>query len=107
MYYPPQQQQQAYQQQPEPTGPRPSAGVLVGVSLWRAVIVASAIVGFSAALARSSADAALPALSQQASLLAAIVYTGLLLYPLFVGGRRHEPKSPWWRGVMVVLLLLV
>ncbi|GAB3879408.1 hypothetical protein GCM10029964_031700 [Kibdelosporangium lantanae] len=106
MYYPPQQQQQAYQQ-PQPTGPRPSAGVLVGVSLWRAAIVASAIVGFSAALARSSADAALPALSQQASLLAAIVYTGLLLYPLFVGGRRHEPKSPWWRGVMVVLLLLV
>src|SRR5262249_36824669 len=71
MYYPPQQQpQQAYQQQPAPEGPRVTPGALVGVSLWRAAIVASAFIGFGAALSRSSVAGALPALSQQASLLA-------------------------------------
>ncbi|EHR62831.1 hypothetical protein [Saccharomonospora cyanea] len=32
---------------------------------------------------------------------------GLLLYPAFTGGRRHEPNSPWLRGATAVLLLLV
>jgi hypothetical protein len=107
MYY---QQQQPFQQpypQVTPAGPKLSPGVLVGVSLWRLVIVACAFIGFGAALSRSSFASAMPALSQQASLLAGVVYVGLLLYPAFTGGRRHEPKSPWWRGSMVILLILV
>jgi hypothetical protein len=106
MYYSPQQQQQAYQQ-PVPAGPRVSPGVLFGVSLWRLVIVASAFIGFGAAMSKSKSGSALTALSQQGSLLVGVVYVGLLLYPLFVAGRRHEPRSPWWRGAMVILMLLV
>ncbi|TCO49818.1 hypothetical protein [Actinocrispum wychmicini] len=99
-------QQQPYQQV-QPAGPRVAPGVLVGVSVWRLLIVISACVGFFSAMSRGKASNLLPALSQQASLLVGIVYLGLLLYPVFTGGRRHEPKSPWWRGSMVILLILV
>lgn len=102
MYY----QQQPYQQF-QPTEPRVTPGVLVGVSVWRLLIVTSALVGFLSAMSRGKAANLLPALSQQASLFVAIVYVGLLLYPLFTAGRRHEPVSPWWRGSMVILLILV
>jgi hypothetical protein len=81
-----------------------SPAVLVGVSLWRVVIIGCALYGFSDATGWS---ANFEGLSQQASLVTAIVYTGLLLYPAFAGGRRHEPKSPWLRGATTVLLLLV
>ncbi|GAA0607251.1 hypothetical protein GCM10010174_25510 [Kutzneria viridogrisea] len=117
-YQPPQypqqpyQQPQYYQQYPQPPflpqpPPQPGVppGVLVGVSLWRLVIVACAFTGFGAAVSVLSKP--MLALSQQASLVVGIVYTGLLCYPLFTGGRRHEPVSPWWRGAMTVLALLV
>jgi hypothetical protein len=103
--------QQAYQQQPYwPQQPPPqeskvSPGVLVGVSVWRAVIVACSFIGFGSAVAQFNDP--WPGLSQQASLLNGIVYLGLLAYPLFTGGRRHEPASPWLRGAMAVLLVLV
>ncbi|MFC4852647.1 hypothetical protein [Actinophytocola glycyrrhizae] len=84
--------------------PRVSAAVLTGVSLWRLAIVACALYGFSDATGWS---ANFEGLSQQASLVTAIVYTGLLLYPVFTGGTRHEPASPWLRGATTVLLLLV
>jgi hypothetical protein len=106
--YPPQQYgQQPYPQQQwqQPREPRISSGVLVGVSLWRLLIVACAFIGFGSAV--SLLHKPMVALSQQASLVVGVVYAGLLLYPLFTGGRRHEPKSPWWRGAMVVLLVLV
>ena len=101
-------------QQPYPPPPgwqgapaKVPSGVLVGVSLWRLVIVIFAITGFSLAMGDSAGSDALAALSQQASLLTAICYTILLLYPAFTGGRRHEPNSPWLRGALVVLLSLV
>jgi hypothetical protein len=102
-------QQQQFQPYPYPqvTAPKVDSEILVGVSIWRLVIVASAFIGFFAAMSRGKAANLLPALSQQASLLVGIVYTGLLLYPLFTAGRRHEPRSPWWRGAMVILLVLV
>jgi len=84
--------------------PRVNPAVLVGVSLWRLAIVGCALYGFSDATGWS---ANFEGLSQQASLTTAIVYTGLLLYPAFTGGRRHEPRSPWLRGATAVLLLLV
>lgn len=83
---------------------RPSRGVLLGVSIWRLVIVGSALYGFSDATGWTEN---LEGLSQQASLLTGAVYTGLLLYPAFTGGLRHEPRSPWLRGATAVLLLLV
>ncbi|GAB3444076.1 Pr6Pr family membrane protein [Actinophytocola sediminis] len=95
--YPP---QQYPPQPPPPVNP----AVLVGVSLWRLVIIGSALYGFSEATGWTEN---LDALSQQASLFTGVVYIGLLLYPAFTGGRRHEPVSPWLRGATTVLLLLV
>jgi outer membrane protein assembly factor BamB len=83
---------------------RVSPAVLAGVGLWRLVIVGSALYGFSDATGWTQN---LEGLSQQASLLTAAVYVGLLLYPAFTGGTRHEPRSPWLRGATAVLLLLV
>jgi hypothetical protein len=83
----------------------PRTGVLVGVSVWRVVIAAFGFVGFGAAMATGNDP--WPGLSQQASLLTGVVYLGLALFPVFVGGRSHEPRSPWLRGAMTVLLLLV
>jgi hypothetical protein len=89
-----------------PPYPRPPVGpaVLAGVSLWRLAIVACALYGFTDA---TDWSANFEGLSQQAGLATAIVYTGLLLYPVFTGGTRHEPASPWLRGATTVLLLLV
>lgn len=84
-----------------------SPGVLIGVSLWRLLIVAFAFIGFGAMVGEYGWESAAPGLSQQASLLVGVVYTGLLCYPLFTGGKAHEPHSPWLRGAMTVLLLLV
>ncbi|RSD09204.1 hypothetical protein [Amycolatopsis eburnea] len=84
--------------------PKVHPGVLAGVSLWRVAIVAAALYGFGDATGWS---ANFEGLSQQASLATAVVYFGLLLYPLATGGARHEPKSPWLRGATTVLLLLV
>lgn len=84
-----------------------AGGILVGVSLWRLVIVASAFIGFGAAVAEFGLGGAMPGLSQQASLLTGVVYLGLVAYPVFTSGRRHEPCSPWVRGAVAVLLLLV
>jgi hypothetical protein len=94
---------------PGPGGPggRVSPGVLFGVSVWRLVIVVFAIIGFGLAVSASTGSGALAALSQQASLVTAIGYLFLLMYPAFTGGRRHEPESPWLRGSLVVLLGLV
>lgn len=90
-------------QHPSSTPPVPIR-VLAGVSVWRLIIVVSALYGFTDATGWSQN---LEGLSQQASLLTGVVYTGLLLYPAFTRGVRHEPCSPWLRGATAVLLLLV
>ncbi|WP_176879705.1 hypothetical protein [Prauserella marina] len=77
------------------------------MSLWRLLIVAFAFIGFGSIVGEHGWESAGPGLSQQASLLVGVVYTGLLCYPLFTGGKAHEPRSPWLRGAMTVLLLLV
>lgn len=97
--YPPRQQYQPV--------PKVPAATLAGVSLWRLAIVACAFVGFGSIVAQVGLGSAMPGLSQQASLLTGIVYLGLLVYPLATRGTRHEPGTPWWRGALAVLLLLV
>lgn len=82
--------------------------VIIGVTLWRLVIVGFALIGLFAAVEESGDGArSLEALSQSASLLAAIVYGGLLLFPWVTGMRWHEPRTGWWRGATAVTLLLV
>jgi hypothetical protein len=85
--------------------PRVGAGMLVGVTAWRLAVAACAFIGLGGAVSAMSDP--WPALSQQASLFAGVVYVGLALYPLVTGGRSHEPRSPWLRGATAVLLLLV
>lgn len=93
---------------PVPPRAGPAPAVLAGVSLWRLLIVASALTGFLLAVGGSGSFAgAFAGLSQQASLLTAVVYLGLLCYPVLAGLRRHEPRSPWLRGAVAVLLSLV
>jgi len=96
-----------YQEWPKRAGRRVAPGVLFGVTVWRLLIVVFAIVGFSLAMRDATGSDALAALSQQASLLAALSYGFLLLFPVFTGGRRHEPDTPWLRGALTVLLSLV
>ncbi|MBC6456626.1 hypothetical protein [Actinomadura sp. HBU206391] len=79
--------------------------MLILLSLWRLLIVAFALVGISTVPGGGFGQ--LQYLSQFASLVAAIVYVALLVYPLFTRGRRHEPRTPWLRGATTVLLALV
>lgn len=85
--------------------PKVSAGVLLGVTAWRLLVIAFALIGFFAALEELGNP--WPGLSLQASLFTAVVYFVLLLWPLFTLGRSHEPSSSWLRGATTVLLLLV
>ncbi|TCP46314.1 hypothetical protein EV191_114111 [Tamaricihabitans halophyticus] len=87
--------------------PTVSVPVLLGVSAWRLLIVVFALIGFGTAVNKFGFDGAMPGLSQQASLFTALVYFGLMCYPLFTVGRRHEPVTPWWRGATLVVLVLV
>jgi cytochrome bd-type quinol oxidase subunit 2 len=96
-----------YQEWPDRVRRRVASGVLFGVTVWRLLIVVFAIIGFSLAMRDATGSDALAALSQQASLLVAICYGFLLLFPVFTGGRRHEPDTPWLRGALTVLLSLV
>jgi hypothetical protein len=73
-----------------------------GVLLGRLLVVACAFLGLGLALSRLNDP--WPALSQQASLVAGVVYAGLVVFQLGTG---REPRTPWWRGSMVVLLMLV
>lgn len=102
------QSQHAYGQGPyPPPPPRADPALITGVSVWRLVIVVCAFTGFGAAVSDFDFENAIPGLSQQASLLTGVCYLGLLCYPMFTGGQRHEPPSPWLRGALAVLLLLV
>jgi hypothetical protein len=73
-----------------------------GVLAWWLLVAASGLLGFGLAAARLANP--LTALSQQASLLTGVVYVGLVVSALVTG---RESRSPWWRGAMVILLMLV
>lgn len=98
-------QAQPFSPQPAPPVTRIRPGVLLGVTLWRLLIVAFALIGVIAAVQQDGNP--WPGLSLQASLFTAIVYGVLMLWPLFTLGRSHEPPSAWIRGGTAVLLLLV
>ncbi|MEV4312147.1 hypothetical protein [Actinocrispum sp. NPDC049592] len=70
--------------------------------MWRLVILASALTGFGLAVSRLHDP--LTALSQQASLLTGVVYAVLLVHGLVTG---REPRAWWWRGTLVIMLMLV
>lgn len=70
------------------------------LSAWRLLVATCGFVGFGFAVATFHDP--WPALSQQASLLAGVVYLGLA-----IAGRRAERVGTWLRGATTVLLLLV
>jgi hypothetical protein len=93
--------------------PRPST--LIAVTVWRLVIVGCALYGLFQVTQWWSQPPwdsywgwlPLGELSQLASLIAAVCYLGLAAYPLFVSGRRHEPRRSWLRGALTVQMWLV
>jgi hypothetical protein len=86
--------------------------VLVGVTLWRALIVTFALIGFTSVpngggFGGTAQINNIAYLTQQGSFLTALIYFGLVSYPIFTGGRRHEPNAPWLRGALAVVMTLI
>jgi hypothetical protein len=86
--------------------------VLIGVSLWRALIVTFALIGFTSVpngggFGGTAHIDNFAYLTQQGSFSTALVYFGLLVYPIFTGGRSHEPRLPWLRGALTVVMTLI
>lgn len=73
------------------------------MTCWRLLIVASAMTGVGLAAVRY--DVWWTALSQLSSIAVAIGYAVLAAYPHVTG--RAEPDSPWLRGALATLMILV
>lgn len=91
--------------QAAPPGQRVPPGILTVVTLWRLAIAACAFVGFFANVNGRLENLAY--LTQQSNLLTGLVFTALAAYPLFTGGRRHEPRTGWIRGAVTMVMTLV
>lgn len=87
---------------PEATGTAPMVG---RVTLWRLAVAASAFVGVW--LAALQYDVWWTALSQLASLAVGTAYLGFAVFPFLNRDGRPEPDSPWLRGALATLMLLV
>lgn len=77
--------------------------VLFVLTVWRLAVAACAFTGLSLYLRHSEA---IKFFTQQSNLLVGVCFTGLALYPLFVGGRRHEPAVGWARGAVTVYIIV-
>ena len=78
---------------------------LAGLTLWRLLVAGSALLGVW--LAALQYDIWWTALSQLSSLAVGVSYVGLAAYPFLRRGHDHEPTSPWLRGALATLMLLV
>jgi hypothetical protein len=87
------------------TGGQNASTGLAGLTLWRLLVAGSALLGVL--LAALQYDVWWTALSQLACLAVGVSYVGLAAYPFLVRSRRHEPTSPWLRGALATLMLLV
>lgn len=87
------------------TGGQIASTGLAKLTLWRLVVAGSALLGVW--LAALQYDVWWTALSQLASLAVGVSYVGLAAYPFLARGRRREPTSPWLRGALATLMLLV
>ncbi|SOD65814.1 hypothetical protein SAMN06297387_12363 [Streptomyces zhaozhouensis] len=87
---------------PAPPSDRPS-GTLLGETLWRVLIVVCAVLGY-----RATEGGTLLALSQLASVAAAVGYSAVVVATLTAAAlRRPEPPTAWLRGLLSVSLLVV
>lgn len=75
----------------------------IGVTAWRLTIAAAALSGV--ALAAHRYDVWWTALSQLACLVAGLYYLSIAAWPALAG--RTEPRSPWLRGALTAVLLMV
>jgi len=87
------------------TGGQIASTGLARLTLWRLVVAGFALLGVWLAALRY--DVWWTALSQLSCLAVGVSYVGLAAYPFLVRGRRHEPTSPWLRGALATLMLLV
>ncbi|GAA1982697.1 Pr6Pr family membrane protein [Catenulispora subtropica] len=88
---------------PPPIPQKVKPEVLVFVTVWRLAVATSAFVGLGLYLRH---DEAIKFFTQQSNLLVGVCFTALALYPLFVGGRRHEPVVGWARGAVTVYIIV-
>lgn len=78
-------------------------GTLFGETLWRVLIVVCAVLGY-----RATEGGTLLALSQLASVAAAVGYSAVVVLTLTAAAlRRPEPPTSWLRGLLAASLLLV
>jgi len=78
---------------------------LAGLTLWRLLVAGTALLGVW--LAALQYDVWWTALSQLSSLAAGVSYAALAAYPFLTPSRCDEPPSPWLRGALATLMLLV
>jgi hypothetical protein len=84
--------------------PRPAAGSVAGVALWRL-----GIGGLALYYARTGREETMSSesLSYLSNLGVGLAFLALAAYPVLVGGRATEPRSAWLRGAATVTMLLV
>lgn len=82
-----------------------SAPSATALTLWRAAIALSAVTGVWLAALRY--DVWWTALSQLASIAAGVAYAWLAAWPHLRWCRGHEPESPWLRGALATVMVLV
>ena len=111
--------QQPWQPQPAPVPPasllpKPHPAALVALTVWRLGVAACAGYGVYLILGGRYGHGigslnwnGLYELSQLGSFVVCFVYVGLALWPLFTGGRTHEPRQSWLRGALAVVMLLI
>lgn len=77
---------------------------LILVSVWRLAIVVVAVKGTYGYVERGWDN--LSYFTEQSNLIVALYYAWALLFPLFTGGRRLEPRSGGVRGAVVVYIVV-
>jgi hypothetical protein len=78
--------------------------VLVGVTAWRLLIGGLALYYAQTGKEETMSSESLSYLSNVG---VAIGFLVLAVYPFFVAGRRHEPRTAWLRGALTIMMLLV
>ncbi|GAA4209025.1 Pr6Pr family membrane protein [Actinocatenispora rupis] len=82
-----------------------SRAALIGVSIWRLAVAASAFTGLGLILATGGGFADFAYLTNQGNLATGVVFLVLAGYPLVTG--RFEPERRWVRGATALLMILI
>jgi hypothetical protein len=76
----------------------------MGATLWRLGIGSLALYYAQTGKEETMSSESLSYLSNVG---VGVGFLALAVYPLLVGGRRHEPRTAWLRGALTIMMLLV